>query len=317
MSKAEERRAEIGRIIAILHRWGIHTLGQFAALPQDQLAARLGPEAVRLWEQASGRSTRLLRLVKPPEIFAEQMEFDHEIENAEPLLFVLHRFLEHLTQRLSILYLVLQEMTLRLTFSDPPQDGFTVTKKPVYTHRFQIPDPNNSVPLLFRLLQTHLENFRAPNPIVAVALEAEPARPGQQQFHLFETPLRDPNQLHETLNRLTALLGQERVGTPRREDSHRVDAFHLVPFTWERTESGEALPNEPRIGPALRRLRLQEAAVPNNRGITRQGPYLSSGDWWDRARWARMEWDLELEDLGVCRCREERPHQMMMEGIYD
>ena len=69
----------MGRIIAILHRWGIHTLGQFAALPQDQLAARLGPEAVRLWEQASGRSTRLLRLVKPPEIFAEQMEFDHEI----------------------------------------------------------------------------------------------------------------------------------------------------------------------------------------------------------------------------------------------
>jgi protein ImuB len=84
MPKAEERAGEIARIIAILHRWGIHTLGQLAALPQDELAARLGPQAVSLWEQASGRSIRLLRLVRPSEIFAEQIEFEHEIETAEP-----------------------------------------------------------------------------------------------------------------------------------------------------------------------------------------------------------------------------------------
>ncbi len=316
MPKAEECAGEIARITAILHRWGIHTLGQLAALPQDELAGRLGPEAVRLWEQASGRSTRLLRLVRPPEIFAEQMEFEHEIETAEPLLFVLQRFLEQLTRRLSVLYLVLQEMTLRLTFADPPQDEFAPANKTVYAHRFQIPDPTNSVPLLFRLLQTHLENFRAANPIGAVALEAVPARPGQQQFHFFETPLRDPNQLHETLNRLTALLGQERVGTPVREDSHRVDAFHLVPFSWARTESGEALPNEPGIGPALRRLRLQDAPWPKGTILARQGPYLSSGDWWDQKHWERVEWDVELEDRGVCRCRE-GPCGATMGGIYD
>lgn len=316
MPKAEERAGEIARIIAILHRWGIHTLGQLAALPQDELAARLGPEAVRLWEQASGRSTRLLRLVRPPEIFAEQMDFEHEIETAEPLLFVLQRFLEQLTRRLSVLYLVLQEMTLQLTFADPPQDEFARANKTVYTHRFQIPDPTNSVPLLFRLLQTHLENFRAANPIVAVALEAVPSRPGQQQFQFFETPLRDPNQLHETLNRLTALLGQERVGTPVREDSHRVDAFHLVPFSWEPTESGEALPNESGIGPALRRLRLQDAPCPKSTVLARQGPYLSSGDWWDEKHWERVEWDVELEDRGVCRCQE-GPSGATIRGIYD
>src|SRR5215475_6746720 len=178
MLREEERLAEINRIFSILHRWGIHTLGQLAALPQDDLAARLGPEAVRLWEQASGRSTRLLRLVRPPEIFAEQIEFEHEIESAEPLLFVLQRFLEQLTRRFGTLYLVLREMTLRLTFAD----------KTSYHHRFQIPDPTNSVPLLFRLLQTHLENFRAANPIISVALDAQPAWPGHEQFHFFETP---------------------------------------------------------------------------------------------------------------------------------
>ncbi|HEX4667981.1 MAG TPA: hypothetical protein VH207_15425 [Chthoniobacterales bacterium] len=304
MSKADERAAEISRLIAILHKWGIHTLGQFAALPQDELAARLGPEAVRLWEKARGKSTRLLRLVRPPEIFAEQLEFEHEIETAEPLLFVLQRFLEQLTRRLGTLYLVAQELTLRLSFAN----------KTSYQHRFQIPDPTNSVALLFRLLQTHLENFRTEHPIVAVALEAQPARPGQQQFQFFETPLRDPGRLHETLTRLTGLLGRERVGRPVLEDSHRDDAFRMEPFVWELPPS----PNEPwpMIGPALRRFRGESSLRIEEKVIDRQGPYLASGDWWDEKRWERAEWDLELESGAVFRAQK-RGGQWQVAGIYD
>ena len=88
-------------IFAILHKWGIHTLGQLAALDKEQLGARLGPEAIRMWERANGRSNRLLKLVRPPESFQESFEFEHEIETAEPLLFMLRRFLEQLAVRLS------------------------------------------------------------------------------------------------------------------------------------------------------------------------------------------------------------------------
>lgn len=306
MSKAESRAAEISRLISILHKWGVHTLGQLAALPQDELAARLGPEAVRLWEQANGKSSRLLRLVRPPEIFLEQIEFEHEIETAEPLLFVLRRFLDQLTHRLGALYFVAQELTLRLTFAD----------KTAYQHRLQIPDPTNSVELLFRLLQTHLENFRTEHPIVAVAMEMQPARPSQQQFQFFETPLRDPSRLHETLNRLTGLLGRERVGTPVLEDSHRPDAFHLEPFSWNFTQTLDGSPNEPMIGPALRRLRLDRSVSAETAIVGREGPYLASGDWWDEKRWERAEWDLELSNGVVCRCQE-RPDGPSVEGIYD
>src|SRR5712691_1183186 len=55
----------VREILAILHKWGIHTLGQFAALNREDLAARLGSEAVRLWERANGKTTRLLKLVQP------------------------------------------------------------------------------------------------------------------------------------------------------------------------------------------------------------------------------------------------------------
>lgn len=81
----QDGQAEIRQIFAILHKWGIHTLGQLAALNREDLSARLGPEAVRLWDQANGKTTRLLKLVQPPETFEESFEFEHEIETAEPL----------------------------------------------------------------------------------------------------------------------------------------------------------------------------------------------------------------------------------------
>src|SRR6266481_1325860 len=115
---AKDRQAEVQQILTILHKWGIHTLGQLAALDQEQLGARLGPEAVRLWERANGQSNRLLKFVQPPESFEESFEFENEIKTAEPLLFMLRRFLEQLALRLSAIYLVAKELTLRITFAN-------------------------------------------------------------------------------------------------------------------------------------------------------------------------------------------------------
>ena len=112
---------ELQEIFAILHKWGIHTLGQLAALDKEQLGARLGPEAIRMWERANGRSSRLLKLIRPPESFQESFEFEREIETAEPLLFMLRRFLEQLAVRLAAIYLVAKELTLRITFANSRQ----------------------------------------------------------------------------------------------------------------------------------------------------------------------------------------------------
>src|SRR5216110_4050819 len=132
---AKNREAEIQQILTILHKWGIHTLGQFAALDREQLGARLGPEAVRMWERANGQSKRVLKLVRPPESFEESFEFEHEIETAEPLLFMLRRFLEQLAVRLGAIYLVAKELSLRITFGN----------KQTYERVFKIPQPTNDV----------------------------------------------------------------------------------------------------------------------------------------------------------------------------
>src|SRR6266699_4656877 len=220
---AKNREDEIHQILEILHKWGIHTLGQLVRLDKEQLRARLGPEAVRMWERANGQSNRPLKLVRQPESFEESFEFENEIETAEPLLFMLRRFLQQFFFRLSAIYLVAKELRLQITLSN----------KQHYERCFKIPQPTNDVDLLFQMLHTHLENFKSEYPITAVSLEAKPTKASQQQFGLFEIPLRDPNQLYETLARLIALLGSDRVGTPVLEETHRSDAFHIEPFSWE------------------------------------------------------------------------------------
>src|SRR5881227_1308364 len=222
-----EGQMEVQEIFAILHKWGIHTLGQLARLDKEQLGARLGPEAIRMWERDNGQSNRVLKLVRPPESFEESFEFEHEIETAEPLLFMLRRFLEQLAVRLGAIYLVAKELTLRITVAD----------KQTYERVFKIPQPTNDVDLLFRMLHTHLENFRSEHPIVAVALSAQPIKPAKEQFGLFETTLRNPHQLSETLARLIALLGADRVGTPVLEETHRPDAFRIEAFSWALTSA--------------------------------------------------------------------------------
>src|SRR5438477_7653344 len=155
---AKNREAEIHQILEILHKWGIHTLGQLTVIDKEQLGARLGPEAVRMWERANGRSDRPLRLVRPPESFEESFEFENEIETAEPLLFMLRRFLEQLSVRLSGIYLVAKELTLRITFPNPPwsasrtdsscgEDGFAAANKQIYERVFKIPQPTSDVDL--------------------------------------------------------------------------------------------------------------------------------------------------------------------------
>src|SRR5438105_3986782 len=234
------------RILAILHKWGIHTLGELAPLDKEELRNRLGNDAVRLWERANGTATRLLKFVQPPETFIENFEFDHEIETAEPLLFILRRFLEQLSLRLTSIYLVARELTLTITFANSCHDESVATAttaspartagKETHIRMFKIPQPSADVDLLFRMLHTHLENFKSEHPIIAVALNAEPIRPVSQQFGLFETALRNPHQLYETLARLTALLGADRVGTPMLEETHRPDAFRMEAFDWSRND---------------------------------------------------------------------------------
>jgi protein ImuB len=310
-------------IARVLELWGIQTVGALAALGKDQMARRLGRPVLDLLD--SLEAVPPLKLAAPPETFVERMDFERPIETAEPLLFVLNRFLEQLRRRLEAVYLVVAELRLRLTLASGAS----------YERVFKIPSPTNNSQILFRMLQTHLENVRTDSPIVALHLGAEPGKPERHQFGLFEATLRDPNQFAETLARLTALCGAENAGTPQLLDSHRPDAFRMKtpefsgPKAPLRAETAGA---HPRQGLRLRRFRPPVAAQVEFRGeqpavlrsrscqgavLAWQGPFANSGQWWEpSASWAREEWDVQLAGGGLYRIFL-AAGECFVEGVYD
>ena len=308
-------------VAQILRKWGIKTLGALSALPQEEVARRLGAEGHTLWERAAGRHERLLRLAAPPVAYEESMDFEYEVETIEPVLFVLRRFLEGLTLRLEAIYRVPSTLDLRLRFEDGQE----------YRREFRLPAPTANVETLFRVLHTHLENFTAPACVKSLHLAATPVRAPSEQFGLFETALRDPNRFLETIARLQALLGADRAGVVCREDTHRPDAFHLEPPDFLHLPEIDAVPELPAFGLPLRRfrpatpLRLEEGeAFPRHiqtEGISgqvcaRRGPYRLAGGWWDQQAWACQEWDVQLAEGPLCRISRQESG-WYLEGAYD
>ena len=306
-------------IAAILSRWGIRTVGRLLELGKSAVSERLGPGAMELFQRVSGGSARPLKLISPPEIFSEQIEFENEVETAGPLIFVLRRFVEQLSQRLKAIYLVAGEFQLRLGLASGDK----------YEHCFTIPSPTANIETLFRMLQTHLETLRTHSPIISLELSARPATQETHQFSLFENTLRNPNQFVETLARLTALAGPENVGTPVLEATHRPDVFRMRRPDFDTVQhSPMKLQN---TGLQLRRFRPPLPAHfefrENHPALVRsecfrgpvtdaRGPFLSSGQWWDKHCWAREEWDVEM--AGGVLIRIFRSNEgCFIEGIYD
>lgn len=323
-------------ILRILSQWGIRTVGEFLALGKNEIAERLGVEASELFERVSMNSIRPLKLFLPSEEFSEEMEFENEIETAEPLLFVLRRFVEQLSRRLETVYLVIAEFQLNLGLSSGAK----------YERTFKIPAPTGNIDTLFGMLQTHLETVRTDSPIVSLRLTARPAKPDTHQFGLFESTLRNPNQFAETLARLTALFGPENVGTPRPIATHKPDAFQMAAphfdeangaRLWSKTQPQQAeFGNRgatPLAAPAmqLRRFRpplsahfefregkpaLIRSEVFTGAITDQRGPFFSSGDWWEENRWQREEWDVQTSEGSLLRIYRSE-EGFFVEGIYD
>jgi protein ImuB len=312
-----------GPVLEILQSWGVRTVGAFLALGKENIAERLGPEAAELFDLASSRRARPLKRVVPAAAYEEEVEFEQPVETLEPLLFVLRRLIEQLARRLEMAWLVAAELNLRLGLCS----GAACERL------FVIPAPISQVETLFRVLRTYLETVRADSPIASVRLSAKPGRPATHQFGLFDATLRDPNQFHETLGRLTALLGPGRAGTPCLADSHRPEDFRMEPdaLAAPRPQEREDNEGEPPAGPALRRFRPPMPATVEMRSgrpallrsaaytgpIARaRGPWRLSGQWWDERAWERDEWEVQTRD-GVLYRLVRQKEEWFVEGLFD
>jgi nucleotidyltransferase/DNA polymerase involved in DNA repair len=234
---------------ALLDRWGLRTIGDFAKLPEGEVASRLGEGGRALHASARGIDPRPLEPYLPPPAFTEGMELEWPLASLEPFLFVAHAALTRLVGRLEAQALACTRLETVLAL-DP--DGHD-------TRAIQLPAPTRDVKTLLTLLRLDLE-ARPPGAAVAgFTFSAHPDQPRRAQLTLFGPAALSPDRLATTIARLAALLGADRVGSPRAQDGHRPERF---------TETGYAAPPPPpmrlppRAGRGLLSVRVLRPPVP-------------------------------------------------------
>jgi len=313
-------------LFTVVSKWGIKTVAQFLALGRGPIAERLGEAGLELFNRAKADTIRPLRLTSPTQTYEEFFEFEQLVETLEPLLFIVRRLLEQLTRRVEQRALSITEITLMLRL----ESGET------HENPLKIAAPTRDTNVLFRITHNFLETIRTSSPVVAVSIRVKPCEIDVEQFQLFETSVRDPNRFYETIGRLSALLGPDRVGTPVLRDSYRPDDFAMKQPSPNESSSKarqtEALASKTptKRGLALRRFRpplpakvrlrdgapiFVESSGPSGSISNSRGPWRSSGNWWENP-WTREEWDIELKQGEIYRLFLEN-NQWFVEGAYD
>jgi protein ImuB len=309
----------------VMERWGLKTLGEFATLPARDLSARLGQPGIRLQRLARGIDAR--PLVPDPDTvrFVQSIELEWPIDALEPLSFVFARLLDPLSEALERADRGAAAIRLDLRLTD----------RTIHTRRLQLPAAMRDPRVLRTLLLLDLESHPPSAAVDIVTIEADPAPARIIQYSLLERALPSAETLATLTARLDALIGAGRCGSAQLLDTHRPDAFRMIPFT------GSAQLSPPQgVGGtrALRRFRppvavrvtvergrpvqmaIDRRGMPGGRVVQAAGPWRTSGGWWDQAEgpWDRDEWDLTFMDGTACRISRDRMSGIwFLEGVFD
>lgn len=205
---------------ATLHRWGIRTCGALAALPADDVHARLGAFGVWLQQRARGCDPRPLRTHPPDEVFEESLTLEWPIEGLEPLSFVLPRLLDPLCAHLEARdrAAIVVRLALRLT------------DRQTHLRAIELPAPVRDARVLRTLLLLDLEAHPPHAGIDVISVHVDPAPGRITQHSLLRKALPSDDDRVALLARLTALMGAGRCGAPALVDSHRPGVVGMQPF---------------------------------------------------------------------------------------
>jgi protein ImuB len=211
--------------VKTFRRWGLRTLGDLAALPPDDVAARLGQPGVQWQRLAVGDDPAPLVPALPEERFEQALDLEWPIEDLEPLAFVLGRLLEPLETHLERRGRGAAVLHVRLHLVKT--EGRTGE---IHERTLQLPTPIRDARTLRTLALLDLESNPPAAPIDRVVVAVDPTPERIVQFSLLTRPLPSPEQLSTLMARLHALMGETRCGAPALVDSWKPGVFGMKPF---------------------------------------------------------------------------------------
>ncbi len=314
---------------ATLQLWGIRTLGGLAALPQKELIARMGQPGKQLRELARGEHPHLFAPEPVRWELHEEFQFDAPVTLFDGILFVLSTMIDQLVSQARERILAIATVTvlfhLERNVSDPQASNkvkalLEGSKEATHQRVIRPTLPTGDKRVLLRLLQLDLAAHPPGAPVLGVVVEATAARTGAVQNGLFAPPLPEPSRLDVTVARLTALVGEGRVGSPVLRDTYCPDSFNVDLFQNQPAESSAAV----RRAPAMRLLRPAEPATVYTRGSepdrfsfrgelyqvrSASGPWRMNGEWWSPGAWSYECWDVEGERVSEQTPQPAWPHK--------
>ena len=336
--KLKKLRAGDNRHLEILTKWGIRTLGAFAAVAGPEVFERLGDHGLQWQALARGVDARPLVPWVDEVPFEAALELEWPIEGLEPLSFVLARLFEPLSERL-------EQADRGATVI---HTSLRLTTKRVHARTLPLPSPMRDPKTLRTLVLLDLETHPPDAPIDTVRVFIEPTPGRVTQWTLLERAQPAPEQVSTLIARLGALMGDKHVGSPRLQDTWKPGAFAMDEFRVAseefRVKDGALAPEVltvhselATVNSALRRFRfpiptrvqVQEGrpirVATDRHGcssgaiVQSAGPWRTSGEWWQEGRaWDRDEWDVAMADGTIYRLVVERGvGQWFLEGVVD
>jgi protein ImuB len=212
-------------LLPTLRRWGLRTLGDLAALPPDEVAARLGARGLEWQRLARGDDAQPLVPSVPEERFEQSLDLEWPIDSLEPLSFVLGRLMEPLSAHLERRDRGAAVLHVRLSLV-----RMNGSERQMHERSLQLPIPMRDARTLRTLVLLDLESHPPSGPVDRVTVAVDPTPGRIVQYSLLARPLPTPEQISTLTARLQALMGETRCGSPALVDSWAPGAFAMQPF---------------------------------------------------------------------------------------
>jgi protein ImuB len=304
--------------------WGIRTLDELANLPETALVIRLGSRACAWRNLARGKSEHTFQPIEPTLSLEEFYEFETPVEQMDSLLFIGARMIDCLVARACAHALSLATMTVHMKLDR--DRTYETTIRPA------IPTTNRK--FLLKLVQLEFAAHPPQSAVTALTLKAEAGQSSKLQLGLFVPQMPEPSRLDVTLARLKALVGDDRVGSPVLDDTHRPGSFHMEDFAAGRRVSRQP---DSYIRMALRRIRppvpIRVVFHATKPAVFRDhtdrfeiaaayGPWRTVGCWWSTDAWDAEEWDVLAShsngaSFACLLVHDKKRHEWLLEAFYD
>ena len=212
---------------------GIRTLGQLLRLPRDGLQRRFGAQLLAYLDRLTGTDPELMEAYRPSDTFDLRMEWTHEIEHVEALMFPLRRLIGDLAAYLAGRDGGVQRFVLELEHRSTAPTRVIIG----------LLAAEREAALLFECARGRLERQQLPQPVVAMRLlarELPPFVPAGRD--LFDTRPANAMPLDQLRERLRARLGEHAIQHLRRTIDPRPEHAQTTADNARLPETTETLP---------------------------------------------------------------------------